>query len=189
MMKMEISSNTREGQKQKKPRKVTEKYLANAALYYLERYAATEEMLRQVLKRRVYASVRHHHTDRDEGLGMVEKLIIRYREAGLLNDAQWAQAKARTLWEKGTARRMIELKLKQKGLAQLHIIAAIESLKDENTDPEKAAAWYYARKKKLGPYRLDARDENREKDMAKLARAGFGYDLVRDIIETEEPPE
>ena len=42
----------------------------------------------------------------------------------------------------------------------------------------------YARRRHLGPYRApDARDGRRERDLASLARAGFGFDIARRVVD------
>jgi regulatory protein len=44
-----------------------------------------------------------------------------------------------------------------------------------------------ARRRRLGPYRPEAdREARREKDLAALARAGFGYDIARTVIEASD---
>ena len=46
------------------------------------------------------------------------------------------------------------------------------------------AANIYARKRRLGPYRLDEkRKERRNRDLASLARAGFRYDDAKNVID------
>ena len=72
------------------------------------------------------------------------------------------------------------------------------STQDLNTDPqffnfenvEFAAAAVLARKRRLGPYRdEEARKEFYEKDLAALARAGFSYDIAKQVVETETTDE
>jgi regulatory protein len=50
---------------------------------------------------------------------------------------------------------------------------------------EDAAARIWARKKRLGPFRRDAntRQENRQRDLAALARAGFSFSTAKKIID------
>ena len=76
------------------PRKATPRYLENAALHYLERFATSAENLRRVLMRKVDRSARAHGTDPDEGAAAVEALIERFVRAGLLDDdAVWKTSK------------------------------------------------------------------------------------------------
>ena len=60
--------NKIEKRKKRNPRKVTPKYLDNAALYYLSRYATSAENLRRVMMRKIHRSANHHGTDVEDGI-------------------------------------------------------------------------------------------------------------------------
>jgi len=78
------------------------------------------------------------------------------------------------------------MKLFQKGLGGDDIDSAIRALEDEFEDAEFIAAAALARRRRLGPYRNDeVRKELYEKDLAALARAGFSYDIAKQVVETE----
>ncbi len=84
--------------------------------------------------------------------------------------------------------RGIRFKLAQKGVDNDVIEAALLFLEEEEQTEnlDLAAAVRLARRRRLGPYRsedADVRSERREKDMAVLARAGFAYDVVKDVID------
>lgn len=167
-----------------KPRKVTPARLENAAVHYLERFATSAENLRAVLMRRVWRSARVHDTDPEDGARMVDALIGRYLDAGLLNDRAYADMRVRALNGRGNAARVIRAKLAAKGVAADIIEAALEGLRDTAAEPELAAAVNLARRRRLGPFRpIEAREANRDRDLAALARAGFGYDTARRVIE------
>jgi len=58
------------------------------------------------------------------------------------------------------------------------------------SEDDLAAAIAFARRRRIGPFRLDAaRDASRERDLAALGRAGFGYELARRVIEAESVEE
>lgn len=180
----------REPRKKKVPRKVTPKSLENAALYYLQRFSSSSENLRRVMMRRVYRSAKHHDTDPEEGAEILDALIKRYNEVGLLDDAQFAKARAGGLNRRGSSARAIRAKLAEKGVAKEVIDETLERLKDEDQDPELSAAVTLARKRRLGPFRVtDDRLEFKEKDMAILARAGFNYSVAQKIIAAETSDE
>ena len=180
----------REPRKKKVPRKVTPKSLENAALYYLQRFSSSSENLRRVMMRRVYRSAKHHDTDPEEGAEILDALIKRYNEVGLLDDAQFAKARAGGLNRRGSSARAIRAKLAEKGVAKEVIDETLERLKDEDQDPELSAAVTLARNRRLGPFRVtDDRLEFKEKDMAILARAGFNYSVAQKIIAAETSDE
>jgi len=173
--------------RRKLPRKATPKSLENAALYYLERFASSAANLRRVLMRRVERSARAHGTDRDEGAAAIDAIVARFEASGLLNDRAYAEARAGTLHRRGASARKIRATLMQKGVGQDDIEAALGALRDEAADPEFAAAVTLARRRRLGPFRpAPDREARREKDLAALARAGFGYDIARQVIEAPD---
>jgi regulatory protein len=183
----------RGARKSRRPRKVTRQSLENAALAYLGRFAATAHSLEAVLMRRVFRSARFHNADPAEGAELVSAIIARYREAGLVNDAAFAEARAKTLFARGTALRTIALKLRQKGVGDREIEAALARLADgaegagDADSLNRQAAQAYARRRRLGPWRTGpAREGARERDMAALARAGFSYAIAREIIGGED---
>jgi len=172
--------------KSRAPRKVTAKSLENAALFYLERFATSSANLRRVLMRRVERSARLHDTDPAEGAAWIDALIAKLERLDLLDDAQYAEARVRSLRRAGASRRAIALRLRQKGVGGDIIDAALAAAAEIEEEPERAAAVRLARKRRLGPYRpADARRDNRERDLAALARAGFSYDMALAVIDAE----
>ncbi|RKG92714.1 RecX family transcriptional regulator [Corallococcus sp. CA053C] len=173
----------REPRKPKPPRKVSQRYLENAALHYLKRYSATVSQLKRVLMRRVDRSVKAHGTDRKEAVGWVDALAEKLIRNNLINDGAYAQTKAHSLRASGRSARVITQKLRMKGVApELVQQKLAEATEDVSED---AAALIWARKKRLGPFRRDAstRADNRQRDLAALARAGFSFAIAKRIID------
>ena len=171
---------------QRGPREVTEKRLNNVALHYVSRYSATTDSLRKVLMRRVEASARVHGTDPKDGAIWTETLIIKFQALGYLNDRAYAANRARSLLARGNSMRAVAMKLREKGISVEDIEVAFEAAREDISDLDLAAAAALARRRRLGPYRLDvAREEHRDRDLAALARAGFSYDVARCIIEAK----
>jgi regulatory protein len=185
------SENARGGRKRPRiPRKVTRTSLENAALAYLARFATTAQGLTEVLMRRVHRAAHHHGTDPAEGRALVDAIVVRYREAGLIDDAAFAQARARALFARGVAVRGIALRLRHKGVADDDISAAIAALdpdangKTDTRALDREAARALARRRRLGPWRRGPGDDGtRARDLAALARAGFSYGIAREVID------
>lgn len=177
----------RQARTRRGPRRATARYLENAALYYLQRFASSSANLRRVLMRKVDRSARFHGTDPGEGAALVDALIARFEKSGLLDDRTYAEARVRSLRRRGDSARLIRAKLAAKGLDGETIEAALAACAEEDAgDPELAAAAALARRRRLGPYRnARARKTMREKDLAALARAGFSYDVARRVVEAE----
>ena len=173
------------------PREATARYLDNAALYYVGRYASTSENLRRVLMRKVKKSAEAHGTDLREGAGFVDEIVARFQRSGLVNDAVFAASKARKMHERGKSERAIRSRLSGYGLGQGDADQALTSIQEPGEgrgETELDAAWAHARRRKLGPYRdADERRVRRDKDLGALGRAGFGYEVARRVVDAPEP--
>jgi regulatory protein len=139
--------------------------------------------VRRLLLVKVARSARFHGTDAEAGAAAVESLIARLTQAGALDDAAYAAARARSLARRGASARGIRSRLLRKGVAPVLIDQALAGLADVVDEPELAAALTFARRRRLGPYRTAARAENRERDLAALGRQGFDLALARRVID------
>ncbi|MDR3449648.1 MAG: regulatory protein RecX [Alphaproteobacteria bacterium] len=174
--------------KQRPPKVPTAQNLANIALYYLARFAASEASLRRVLQNRLrraamrlpdFAADKEAQTRLREA---IEKIIEGHIKSGAVNDAAFAETKVRSLRRQGRSRRMIAQKLAVKGI-QGDVLQAAFDQHEEGGDAEEIelkAALALARRRKLGPFRkVPADEDRRRKDFAALARAGFSMGIVR----------
>ncbi|WP_191266817.1 regulatory protein RecX [Comamonas sp. JC664] len=168
----------------KRPRKVSPTYLENAALHYLKRYAATKSQLQRVLLRRVDRSLKFHGGERGEALAWVEALVAKLVRNGLLNDEAYAQMKANSLRASGRSTRVIAQKLRLKGVPAEVVAQKVADATQEVSEEDAARIW--ARKKRLGPFRTQpgTREENRKRDLAALARAGFSFGIAKKVIDS-----
>lgn len=181
--------NSKPAKKRRGPRKATAKYLENSAAYYLGRFASSSANLRQLMMLKVRRSETEHGTDPVEGAKFVDDIIAKFERLGFLNDTAYAEMRARSLHAKGTPLRGIRYKLQQKGISEEDTEAALVALEDEvrANNLDLAAALVLARRRRLGPYLSEdaaVRDARRDKDMAVMARAGFSYDVVLQVIES-----
>lgn len=169
----------------KVPGKITPSYLENAALHYLERFASSSANLKRVLLRKVDRSVAHWGGERQDHAGAVDAVIAKLSRLGYLNDAAYAEAKVRALHRAGKGTRTIRATLAAKGVGADHADAALDTLAEDVAEPDLAAAIRLARKRRLGPFRRDGREDMRQKDLAALARAGFDFDTCRQVIDAD----
>ncbi len=183
---------TEKTKKQRGPAKADPESLSRAAYWYLERFATSAENLRRVLMRRVEKAARAHATDRadrDDGAAVVDAIIRRLRGDGLLDDAAYAQARARVLRTAGKPARAIKWTLAGKGVGAETIDRAIAAVDAENAgdgeDADFRAAVRFAKRRRLGPYRDPGsvgKEARQKKDMAALARAGFSYGVAERVV-------
>ena len=185
-------AESRKARARKPPRPLTAASLENAAVYYLSRFASSSGNLRRVLMRKVARAAQIGEEGGEEGRAeagarMVDALIARYLEKGLLNDRAYAAQAASSLAQRGASRYSIAGKLAQKGVANDLVTQAIAELDEEGGSSELAAACALVRRRRLGPYRApDKRPDFREKDLASLARAGFSLDLARRVLRAKD---
>lgn len=173
--------------KKKPPQLITESYLRNFALWYLERYASSAANLKAVLMRRVRLSSAYHGSDPADGAEIVDIVVRRYIEAGILNDRLFAESRVQTLSSRGASSRMIRRKLMEKGVSSDDIDAAIARILVQENG-ELASAVRYARRRRIGAFRpAEKRKENRHRDIAALARQGFGLAVAEKVVDAESP--
>ncbi len=174
----------------KAPSKITPSYLENAALHYLERFASSSANLKRVLMRKVDRSLaywsEHGPTGRREDhAAQVDAVIEKLARLGYLNDAAYAESKVRALHRQGKGSRTIRATLAAKGVGGELAAAALDLLAEDVAEPDLAAAIRLAKKRRLGPFRREGREDMRQKDLAALARAGFDFDTCRRVIEAD----
>ncbi len=151
---------------------------------YLARYATTEAGLRQVLLRRVdlwarQAAGRDDVAERTAAArATVPGIVARMVELGLLNDAAFAETRARGLALSGRSRRAITARLMAKGIDP----ERARTVLPDGEDSELVSALILTRKRRIGPFREaePGRDKkpNRDKEIGVLARAGFPRDVA-----------
>ncbi|MEQ1501629.1 MAG: RecX family transcriptional regulator [Myxococcota bacterium] len=181
----------------KVPDVITAAYLQRVTAWYLERYGSSAGNLRRVLIQRV---IRSAETERSEGERLVDAEIARLEAAGLVNDGLYAADKARSLRRRGSSARTVRAALRAKHLSDEAITHALDvATPASGADPEWEAARTWARKHRVGPWRRDpaAPDlDARRREMARMARAGFGFDLARRVVDAariedldDDPPD
>src|SRR6516164_9273557 len=141
-------------------REIGPERLERWALSYLGRYASSAENLRRVLIRRAR---RHSPEAAQQAAVLIEAIVTRYRESGLLDDAAYAAGRVESLHRQGDSLKAIRARLAAKGVP-----AAV------------AAACAFARRRRLGPFRRGMADRHRE--LAVFARAGFSRRIAEAVL-------
>src|SRR5439155_18069894 len=120
---------------------------------YLERFASSAENLRRVLRRRVRRRVRGNDETARAADALIDALVIRYRDAAVIDDAAYAAGRARARLARGQSLRRIAAGLMAKGVGAEDRAAALQALREITADPDLAAACAFARRRRLGPFR------------------------------------
>lgn len=89
---IEKSSNKKQ-RKQKVPKKITDTYLHNAGLFYLQRFTASRSHFYDVMMRKIKKSCTYHKNQKIEDCeSLLKNLIEKFEELGLLDDKSYAKA-------------------------------------------------------------------------------------------------
>jgi regulatory protein len=168
----------------KPPTRMTETSLANAALFYLSRYASSSGNLKRVLMRKIARSAAFYGDDPAPLKPVVDRLVASHMQSGAVNDTLYAESQTRALRRRGGSARVIVQKLNAKGVPAEIIAETASALAEEGSDLD--AAFRLARRRRLGPFRTDGRADHRQRDMAALGRAGFGYQVAATIVDAED---
>ena len=192
----------------KNERPMKESRVRNITEYYLGQREASAGMVRDMLHRRAYSWLRtlageDRATAEAEFTQWVETVIAENVASGFINDKRYAEMKARSWRDSGRASRRIAMDLTKKGISEDIIRDAIQAIDAEtitaDIDPDvvgeesdRAAAETLAQKKRIGQYRTGPKIEDAaqrakiwRREAGVLARAGYGLDIIRDILDRE----
>ena len=177
--------------KPKAPRKITQRYLHNAGLAYLQRFATSSAHFKTIMMRKIDKSCLHHKEQNKEDCeALLDELIPKFQDLGLLDDELFIRGTVISSRRKGLSSMKIKQKLMQKGIAIDVIDNAIkthdtneyeEYQNDDYINGDIIAAVTFIRRKKLGAFDLDNKKIH-EKSLAKMARAGFSYQIANKIL-------
>jgi Uncharacterized protein conserved in bacteria len=147
----------------------------NSAAYRLARRMMTEQELENAIARK--ARQKFEEISAEQVAALVEAALTFGRQTRALDDAAYAEVKARSSALAGRSKRMIARKLHEKGVDGGLIANALAEADDLR------AAIVFARKRAFGPFRKAERDQQRiNKELSAFARNGFSLDLARRVI-------
>jgi len=116
---------------------------------------------------------------------MIATIVDSLVEVGIVDDLRFAESKARSMRGRGKSGVAVRTTLRHKGVGTIDVDAVMrgERLRDgderASSEVELEAARTLVRRKKLGPFREATTPEQRQRDLATVARAGFSYDIAR----------
>jgi len=145
--------------------------LERLALRYVERFATSRGRLADYLRRKL----RERGT---EGPVDPEAVAERMAERGYVDDAAYAEGRARGMARRGLGERRVADALRHAGIDADGIAAATA----EASPLDSALA--YARRRRIGPFAREAADpDTRRKQVAAMIRAGHAYPLAKRVVE------
>ena len=177
------------GRREKKPpKKITEKYLYNSGLAYLQRFTSSTPNFRRVMGRKIDRSCSYHKDQsREDCEKLLDTTVQTFVRQGLLNDDAYLQGMVTSLRRRGLSTQAILSKLVMKGMVQEVILKTLRAYDEERggENPDLAAAILLMRRKRIGAFRK-SEDGDKNKELAALARGGFGFDIAQKALSLEQ---
>jgi regulatory protein len=148
--------------------------LNELALGYVGRFATTRSKLRAYLQRKLRERGWEGGQQPD-----LEAIAERFASNGYVDDEAFAMATSRSLTARGYGPRRLDQSLRVAGVEEDDGAGARELAGDQAIE----AALQFARRKRLGPFALQAADpKGHERALSAMIRAGHGFGLARTIL-------
>ena len=151
--------------------------LMKYAIAYLSKFSSSKKNLSRILKNKI---MRMKIEKKDKFLlyNSIPQIILKLENNKLINDNNYTLSKIRSFAHQGKSKLFIKNYLIQKGIEKLIISDSIKEFEYLNPNWEMDSAKIFIRKKKL-----IKSPENNQKNLSKMARAGFSYELSKKILE------
>ena len=150
--------------------------LLKYAIYYLSKYSSSKKNLEFILKKKI-RKLTDEKKIKFELYKEINTIITKLENLNFLNDSVFTDSKIRSLIYQGKSKNYIKQYLFKKGINKELIKEHISIFYENNKNIEKENALKFAMKKNL----LN-NDQNYEKKLSKMARAGFSYEVSKDVL-------
>ncbi len=151
--------------------------LKKYAITYLSKYNTSKKNLDRILHNKV-RKMNLEKKDKFILYSSIASIIADLEINKLIDDKNFAQSKIQSLSLQGKSRIIIKNYLLQKGIEKNMVEKTFKNFELKNPYWEFESAKIFARKKRLGV----KHSNNLEKDLAKMARAGFNYKIIKEIL-------
>ena len=152
--------------------------LKKYAFSYLSKYNSSKKNLDRILHNKI-RRMNLEKKDKFTLYSSIASILTDLEVNKLIDDKNFTQSKISSLSLQGKSKISIISYLMQKGIEKNLIEESFENLELKNPNWESESAKIFARKKRLGV----KHSNNLEKDLAKMARAGFNYKIIKEILE------
>ena len=150
--------------------------LIKYAIDYLSKFNSSKKNLEKIIRNKI---MRLNIEKKDKIIlyNSIPKIILKLESNKLIDDNLYAISKVRALIQYGKSKLFIKNYLLQKGVEKLIIANSFEEYESQNPNWEIDSAKTFIRKKNL-----NKSSENYHKNLSKMARAGFSYDLCKNLL-------
>ena len=150
--------------------------LLKYAIYYLSKYSSSKKNLEFILKKKI-RRLSEEKKIRFQLYNEIQLIIEKLEKLNLINDQVFVESKIQSLQHQVKSKNYIKQYLLQKGIDKQLIEDQISLFYENNKNLEKENALKFAKKRNL----LDS-DQDYQKKLSKMARAGFSYDIAKEIL-------
>lgn len=164
--------------------------LHEAALAHLARYGTTQAGLIRVLDRRIDRWARAAEAAEPGSVDpevvaacrrAAREVAARLVASGVIDDAAFAESRARSLTRAGRSRRAVAAHLGARGVDG----AVVGQALPDDPEAELAACLALARRRRIGPFRRPEAVADPVREMGMVARAGFDHEVARRALAME----
>ena len=150
--------------------------LLKYAIYYLSKYSSSKKNLEYILKKKI-RRISDEKKIRFQLYKEIKIIIDKLEQLKLINDTIYAESKINALLNQVKSKNYIKQYLIRKGVSQELAEEQISLFYEKNQNLEKENALKFAKKRNLINDKKDY-----EKKLAKMARAGFSYEISKEIL-------
>ena len=150
--------------------------LLKYAIYYLSKYSSSKKNLEFILKKKI-RRLSEEKKIRFQLYNEIHFIIEKLEKLNLINDQVFVESKIQSLQHQVKSKNYIKQYSLQKGIDKQLIEDQISLFYENNKNLEKENALKFAKKRNL----LGS-DQDYQKKLSKMARAGFSYDIAKEIL-------
>jgi len=150
--------------------------LMRYAIDYLSKFNSSKKNLERILKGKIMR-LKIEKKDKPELYDSIPEIILKLESNKFINDENYTLSKIRVLAQQGKSKAFIKNYLFQKGIEKDIISESLSEYENINSDWEIDSANVFMRKK-----RIIKSDANYQKNLNKMARAGFNYSISSKIL-------
>ncbi len=153
-----------------------DKKLLKYAVDYLSKYDSSKKNLTYVLKKKILR-LQITNLEKAKLIDTIDNIIFKLEKNNFIDDNKFSMSKIISLSRTGKSEIYIKNYLIKKGINKFDIQNNFKIFQGNNNNWELNSAKLFAKKKRL----LES-NENYEKKLAKMARAGFSYEVCKKIL-------
>jgi len=144
---------------------------------YLSKYNSSKKNLERILKNKIIR-MKIETKEKYKLYNLLPEIITYLENNKLIDDESFASSKITLFISSGKSRLYIKHYLLQKGI-KLDLILKLLDKSDENN-----LNWEFESAKKFAEKKIfSKKNNNKEKSLSKMAKAGFSYEISKKILE------